>query len=262
MREVAAQALDIEPAGRVAHRVEREQVAATEPPAPGRPDQQERERDVPQRLVQERGLVVPAHGLPEVAEVARLGLARRHVQVVNLQLPRHVRRAAVELVVEPVAPPADPLRRSHAGCGGVGERGEPDVLASAADPRAEHPERDGSPDAQAAVPDLQCVDGVLALAEVLLPVGGDVVEPPADDAERDRPAGDVPDVLVLAATRAPAAGRDGERDEDAGHDAQGVRPNRDRADMPDGVGGTRYRGQRLHAARVAVCARALFHGRR
>ncbi len=262
MREVAAQALDVEPAGRVAHRVERELVAATEPPAPGRPDQQEREHDVPQRLVQERGLVVPAHGLPEVAEVAGLGLAGRHVQVVDLQLPRHVRRAAVELVVEPVAPPADPLRGDHTGSGGVGECGQPHPLTPATDPRAERPERDGTPDAQAAVPDLQRVDRVPARAEVLLPVGGDVVEPPADDAERDSPAGDVPDVLILAAAGAPAAHRDGERDEDAGHDAQGVGPNRDRADMPDGVGGTRYRGQRMHAARVAVSARPCSHGRR
>ena len=50
--------------------------------------------------------------------------------------------------------------------------------------------------------------GCLPAVEVQLGVGDHVVEPAADDAEHDRPAGDVPDVLGLAAALAPSA--DGE----------------------------------------------------
>jgi len=80
---------------------------------------------------------------------------------VNAQRPRQRRRPAEQFLVEVVAEPADRLRQDQAGCDGVGERRQFDASAFAADPRAERAEGDRSPDAQAAVPD---VEGLPAVA--------------------------------------------------------------------------------------------------
>src|SRR6185437_3034219 len=103
--------------------------------------------------------------------------------------------------------------------GGVGEGDEVHPVPPAADPHPERTERDGAPDAQAAVPDLQRVQRVLALGEVQLRVGDHVVEPAADDAEDDRPAGDVTDLTGQTTARLPPPVGQPERDQDAGHDA-------------------------------------------
>ena len=110
----------------------------------------------------------------------------------------------------------------------------------AADPGAESAEGDRAPDAQAAVPDLERVERVLAGFEVQLGVGEDVVEAPADDAEHDRPAGHVPQVVVSTASGTPAPCRDHQRECDAGEDAQGVGADRQRPEMPHAL---RRRGQ-------------------
>src|SRR5439155_23152849 len=128
----------------------------------------------------------------------------------------------------------------------------PGSLAVAADPRAEYPERDRAPDAQTAVPDLERVDRVLALAEVLLVVGDDVVQPPADDAEHDGPARDVPDVVALAAPGPPPARREGQRDEDADDDAQRVGTDGKRSEMPHRPGRAGNRSHVPHPATVVV----------
>ena len=83
-------------------------------------------------------------------------------------------------------------------------------------------------------------------AEVLLVVGDHVVEPTADDAEPDRPAGDIPDVLVHPAACAPPPQRHRERDDDARDDAQRVGPDRQRAEVPDALRRAGNRG--LHRA--------------
>ena len=109
----------------------------------------------------------------------------------------------------------------------VRERRERDALAPAADPGADAAERDRAPDAQAAVPDPERGPGARPRRSRLV-VGDHVVDPAADDPERDRPDGDVGD-------RARAPPRATQRlspiqigDEDPGEDAQGV--------GPDGIG--------------------------
>ena len=54
-------------------------------------------------------------------------------------------------------------------------------VTAGVEPGTEQPARDGAPDAEPAVPDLQGRDRVAALAEVQVVVGGDVVEPGADE---------------------------------------------------------------------------------
>ena len=178
------------------------------------------------------------------------GVALGDVQAVDLQAPRHAGRAAVELVVEPVAPPPEALREQHSGRRRVGEHDQRDALAAAADPRTERAERDRAPDAQPAVPDLDRVEraGARLAVEVQLGVGHHVVEPAADDAEHDRPARDVPDVLARAAPLAHPPRREPQREEDARHDAQRVRTDRDRAQMPHALRRAGQEGDRMHAS--------------
>src|SRR5215475_7276521 len=247
---VAAHRLNPEPSDCVAHGVQGERIAPAEPPLACCPDEEQREGQVPQRLVQERRVVVAANHPADVAEPARLRPSGRHVAVVDRQPPRHVGRPAVQLVVEPVAPPPDRLRRGNTRRRGVGEGAEPNALAVTADPRPEHAQRNGTPDAKATVPDLERVQRMFACAEVLLVVGNDVVEPSADDAHDDGPERDVPDVVPIAAAGLPPARRNGERYEDAGHDAQRVCPDRDRSEVPDRARRAGDRSQRVHAATV------------
>src|SRR5690606_3206388 len=100
------------------------------------------------------------------------------------------------------------------------------------DPRADTAQRDGTPDAQAAVPDLDRVQRIPALTEVPVRVGDHVVEPAADQAERHRPHGDVDDETGAAAARLPAPLAPPDGDDDADDDAQRVGADRDRADFP------------------------------
>src|SRR6185312_9193192 len=108
------------------------------------------------------------------------------VPVVDPQAPREVGRLAVQLVVEPVAEAPDRLRDGDPRCDRVAERRQLDADPPAADPGAEAAERDGPPDPEAALPDVERLDRVAALAEVGLRRGDHVVEAAADDAGRDR----------------------------------------------------------------------------
>ena len=166
------------------------------------------------------------------------GPARGLVPLVDLQAPRQVGRAAVQLVVEPVAEAADGLRERDAGGGRVGEVEEADPGPAAADPGAERAERDGAPDAEAALPDLQRVERVAALAQVGLGRGDDVVDPAADDAERHGPGRDVEDLTRLvpraATSRRPVSQTATTMPSE---DAQGVHPDRQRAEVEDPDGG-------------------------
>ena len=88
------------------------------------------------------------------------------------------------------------------GSDGVGERRQQDAPAAAADPGADAAERDRAPDAEAAVPDLERVERLPPAPKYSCVLGDDVVEPPADDAERHRPDRDVGD-QARRARRAP-----------------------------------------------------------
>src|SRR5690606_33445037 len=102
---------------------------------------------------------------------------------VDLESPRHRGLATVEFLVEPVAEASDGLRQQDRRGESVPEGRQRDPPPTAPDPRTERTEGNRTPDAEATLPDLQGVDRVVAVSEVLLPVGGDVVEPPTDQAE-------------------------------------------------------------------------------
>jgi hypothetical protein len=103
-RLVDAQRLDPEPTDGVGREVQREGAAVAEPePAVG-PQHEAGDNDVPEQLVEERR-VERREGLVVVGSVHR----------VDLERPRHGRGAAEQLLVEPVAEPADRLRQDDAG---------------------------------------------------------------------------------------------------------------------------------------------------
>jgi hypothetical protein len=185
-----------------------------QPEAPVGPDDQQGDADAPQGLVQER-------------RVVEAGLAVRTLG--DLQRPGQVGLAAVQLLVEPVAPAADGLREGDTGSERVGPRGQRDAAPAAADPGADRAQRDRAPDAEAALPDLEGVDPVLTLAEVQLVVGDHVVEPTADQAERHGPDGDVGDRPGLAAPGDPASVAVPDGYEDADDDAERVAAQRKRS---------------------------------
>src|SRR5690606_16821957 len=99
------------------------------------------------------------------------------------------------------------------------------------DPGSDRAERDGAPDAEAALPDLEGVDPVLTVAEVQLVVGDDVVEPSADQAEGHRPDGDVGDGAGGASSGDPALVAEPDGDEDTDDDAERVAAERDRSEI-------------------------------
>src|SRR5215213_9372590 len=163
------------------------------------------------------------------------------------QPPGQVGGPAVELVVEPVAEPADGLGDQQAGGDRVGEDRQRDALAPAGDPRADAAERDGAPDTQTALPDGEGAQRVAALAEVRRRRADHVVEPPTDDAERHRPHRDVEHVARRPpAGLEPLVGQPG-ADDDAEHDAQRVGPDRQRTELPDRL---RRAGDRGHSHAV------------
>ena len=127
--------------------VEGERPSVAELEAAVGPDDQQRDADAPQGLVEE-GRVVGA------------GDAVRGRVGADLQRPRQIGRLAVQLLVEPVAPAADRLREGDTGRQGVGPRGQRDAAPAAADPGADRAERDRAPDTEAALPDLEGVDPV------------------------------------------------------------------------------------------------------
>src|SRR5690606_40312365 len=100
-------------------------------------------------------------------------------------------------------------------------------------PDAERAERDGAPDAEAALPDEQGPDRFPAFAEVELVVGDDVVDPAADEAEDHGGHRQVHDGALLTAHRGPAALAPGDGGDDARQDAQRVEVDGAGADLED-----------------------------
>src|SRR3546814_2670132 len=92
----------------------------------------------------------------------------------------------------------------HTGSQRIEDRGEPQAHRAGTDVGAERTERDRAPDAQATAPHVQRGDRVLPLTEVEVVVRDHVIEPGTDQAEGDRPDGDVLDLPRLAATCDPA----------------------------------------------------------
>ena len=131
--------------------------------------------------------------------------ARRITAIEDLHAPRDGGLPAVKFLVEVVAQTADRLRQHDARGDGVTESRQRNPSAAASNPRSDTTEGDGTPDAQAALPDPQRgTKSGATLAEVCFPVGEDVIETPADQSERHRPQRNVVDDAALAATRRPA----------------------------------------------------------
>src|SRR5699024_7556469 len=170
-----------------------------------------------------------------------LGQADRLVvALIDLQRPRHVGLAPVELLVEIVAQPADALRERDARGDRVAQGTDgPGPLPPEADVRAERAERDRAPDPQTAVHDVERLDGVLPLAEVAVPVGGHVVEASAHEPERDGPQGGVQHHALAPAARDPALLAPPHGHDDPEDDAQRVRADRQRAEVPHALRRTR-----------------------
>ena len=180
--------------------------------------------------------------------------ATRVPALVDLHAPRQRRRPAVKLLIEVVAQPADRLRENDSRRNRVAERRQRYAAAPAADPSADATERDRTPDTQAAVPDAQRTkDPGTAVAEVLWPVGDDVVQPTADQPERHRPQRDVIDDAALAAPCLPPSIADDQRHHDADDDEQRIRPDRDRPEIPHALRRAGKVGENCGRHAVILC---------
>ena len=150
----------------------------------------------------------------------------RQVFVVDLQTPRQRGGATKELLVEPVAEATNRLRQRQGGrhrSQRVGHR----QSAATSDVEPDHDtECDATPDAEAALPDLEHV----AEAPVeTFPIGDHVIDACADDTGGHRPDGDAACIVARAptarlkpATHQPGGGNCAERD----HEAVGIEAQR------------------------------------
>src|SRR4051794_35459630 len=151
--------------------------------SPVDPDQCRENQQIPDQFVQEGGVDVLQH-LPCRDTVQIVDSTAGVPALVDLQRPWHCRGAAVQFLVEIVADSPDRLRQNDARRDGVAECRQRYPPAAARYPRANAAERDRAPDTQAAVPDPQRTEEPrTAFAEVPPPVGDDVVQPSADQAE-------------------------------------------------------------------------------
>ena len=112
-------------------------------------------------------------------------------------------RLAEELLVPPVADPADPLREQQARRDGVHEPEDAVARALHDDRAGEAAEEDPAPDAEAALPDRERRPPLVDRLH-LVPRRDVVVEARADDPEADAPDGDAEDEIPVAAAAHPA----------------------------------------------------------
>ena len=94
------------------------------------------------------------------------------------------RLAAEGLAVDEVAPAADALPDEQTGCADVRHRAEGDLPLPAPDDAGQDARDHAAVDGEPALPDLERVERVLA---VVAPLEDDVVQPRADDGQRDHP---------------------------------------------------------------------------
>ena len=151
------------------------------------------------------------------------------------QAPRQAGPPAVQLVVEPVAEPADRLGHRQARARG---RRRPRVsgmpscraaIQAPTAPPATAPQMPRPPSQMS-----NAFERVAAGAEVFLGRGDDVVDPGADDAERDRPHRDVEHRAGGDAALAQPCSVTRQATTMPSDDAERVRPERDRPELPDG----------------------------
>src|SRR5680860_54577 len=221
---VDAQMLDPSTPGRVARDIERERPTVAElEPAVG-PDHQTGDAEVPDELVEERRV-----------EGLELGVPVRPVLRVDLERPGHRGGSSEKLLVEPVPPPPERLPDHDSRGHRVSEGQELHAVATTTEVGAERTERDRSPYPESALPDVESGDRLSALAEVEPVVGDDVIQPAADQAERDHPDRDVRDLAGLAAPGDPPPLTEPDSGNHPGDDAQGVSPDREGPEVPDAL---------------------------
>ena len=156
--------------------------------------------------------------------------------LVDLQAPRQRGVTAVQLLIEVVSEPADGLGQDDSGRDRVAEGRQRYAARAATDPGSDTTQCDGSPNAQAALPYLEGSAKALAGGpEIGGPVRHNVVQPATDEPERHCPQGDVIDDAGLSAPRLPTPVADHQRGDDAHDDAERVRADRHRAQMPDAL---------------------------
>ena len=151
--------------------------------------------------------------------------------LVDLQTPGQVSRPAEELLVEIVTEPADRLGENDSRRDRVAERRQRYPPQPTRNPRTDASQRDGTPDAEPAVPDPQGrKETCTFVAEVRSPVGDDVIETATDKPERHSPQRDVVDDAGFASPGRPSPVPDHQGGDDPDDDEQRIRPQRERAE--------------------------------
>ena len=206
-----------DPVAGVASHIQREQPPRLYPAVMAEPDQDRRERQIEDHLVQERRL-----------EGAKGEVARWPVRPGDLQGPGQPGRLAEELLVEIVANPADGLRDQQ--CRSDRVREPPGVSSGSLDPPdpGRGPGRDAPPDAKTAGPDGE------DSPPVVRDVGrsGDVeINPAADDPGRDGPDGHVADQVRVAAHGTPPAPGDDHSQGDPDHVHEAIYVDEQRSEV-------------------------------
>src|SRR3954469_24932717 len=212
------------------------------------PDEEGGEREVPDDLVEERGM---ERGVVLVPGGAVLG--------VDLEAPWQRGRAAEELLVEPVADPPDRLGDEQPRRNAVHEHR--DVRAAPSkDPHArEHARGDAAPDPQAAAPDRERAP---PLARPFVPARGEEVQPPPDQAGREPPQRAFLHERAVAAELLPAPRRDDHRAEDGEDVADAIGAEEQRADVEAVLGRAGEEGEERHPPHVPNRTRAAAPGPR
>jgi hypothetical protein len=148
---------------------------------------------------------------------------------VDLQAPRQVGGLPIQLLVEPVADPPHALREQQAGRRRVHHLGHA-LAGPLDDDRADDTaQEDAAPDSKAAFPDLE--DALPLRVGHLVPARQVVIEPGADDPERDAPHGDAEDEIPVTAAIDPADPGEGHAARDREQEHQPVHVQHERADV-------------------------------
>ena len=147
---------------------------------------------------------------------------------VDLEAPGEVGRLAVELLVPPVAQPAEALGEQQARCEAVGQ--EPDVGACPLgdDAPDEAAEGDSAPDPEASLPDRERAPPLLGH---LVPARDDVVQARPHDPGGDTPDRAAEDEVPVAAARNPAPAGHVDTQRDRREQGQPVHVHRERPEV-------------------------------
>ena len=162
--------------------------------------------------------------------------------------PREVGRLPEELLVPPVAEPADTLGEEKPGREAV--RQQPDVGAGALrdDPADDAAGRDPAPDPEPTAPDRERSP---PLVGNLAPARREVVETRADDARGDAPDRAAEDEIPVAAAVDPPLARDVRREHDRREQGQPVHVDGQRAEVERARGRRGDRREGAHGRRIS-----------